>query len=410
MPPRESETAPRAPANEAENSGLPLEGIVVLDFAQFLAAPSCALRLADLGADVIKIERPQGGDLCRQLTIADQVFDGDSALFHTINRNKRSLTADLKKPADLALVKKLIARADVMIHNFRPGVMERLGLGYDEVSALNPRIVYGTVTGYGVGGPWRDKPGQDLLAQSLSGLAWLSGDAEQGPVPVGVSVADIFTGAHLVQGVLAALIRRGATGKGGRVDVNLMASALDLQFEPFTAYLNSKAGQPRRSRVSNANVHAAAPYGVYATADGYMALAMTPIGKLADLLSCEALRPYADQATWYRDRDAIKQVIADLLRTRPTAAWLALLEPADIWCAEVFDWPRLETHPGFAALDAVQEVASSGGETMRTTRCPIQVDGRTLKSKRGAPRLGEHTQEVLAQFGLAGAAGASDDR
>ena len=402
MPERESRLASRASADAGEDSTLPLAGIVVLDFAQFLAGPSCALRLADFGADVIKIERPQGGDLCRQLTIADQLFDGDSALFHTINRNKRSLAADLKNPTDLALVKKLIARADVMIHNFRPGVMERLGLGYDKVSELSPRIVYGTVTGYGVSGPWRDKPGQDLLAQSLSGLAWLSGDADQGPVPVGVSVADIFTGAHLVQGVLAALIRRGATGKGGRVDVNLMASALDLQFEPFTAYLNSKAGQPRRSRVSNANVHAAAPYGVYATADGYMALAMTPIGKLADLLSCEALRPYADQATWYRDRDAIKQIIADLLRTRPTAVWLALLEPADIWCAEVLDWPRLEKHPGFAALDAVQDVVSSGGEAMRTTRCPIQIDGETLKSKRGAPRLGQHTEEVLAQFGLAG--------
>ncbi len=378
----------------------PLAGLVVLDFAQFLAGPSCALRLADLGADVVKIERPQGGDLCRQLAIADQVFDGDSALFHTINRNKRSFAADLKSPADLALVKKLIARADVMIHNFRPGVMERLGLGYDAVSEINPRIVYGAVTGYGASGPWRDKPGQDLLVQSLSGLAWLSGDADQGPVPVGVSVADILTGAHLVQGVLAALVRRGVTGKGGRVDVNLMASALDLQFEPLTAYLNAKSGQPRRSRVSNANVHTAAPYGIYATADGHLALAMTPIGKLADLLPCEALRAYADPATWFRDRDAIKQIIADLLRTRPTAEWLARLEPADIWCADVLDWPHLEAHPGFQALDAVQEIVSSGGAAMQTTRCPIQIDGAILKSKRGAPRLGEHTAEVLAQFGL----------
>ena len=243
---------------------LPLAGLVVLDFAQFLAGPSCALRLADFGADVIKIERPQGGDLCRRLSIADQMFDDDSALFHTINRNKRSLTADLKSAADLALVKKLIKRADVMIHNFRPGVMERLGLGYEIASNLNPRIDYGVVTGYGAEGPWRGKPGQDLLAQSLSGLTWLSGDADQGPAPVGVSVADIFTGAHLVQGILAPLVRRGVTGKGARVAVNLMASALDLQFEPLTAYLNSDAGQPRRSRVSNANVHAAAPYGASA--------------------------------------------------------------------------------------------------------------------------------------------------
>jgi CoA:oxalate CoA-transferase len=379
---------------------LPLAGVVVLDFAQFLAGPSCALRLADLGADVIKVERPQGGDLCRQLYVADLAFDGESALFHTINRNKRSLAADLKDPNDLALVKKLIARADVMIHNFRPGVMERLGLGYDVVSALNPRLVYGVVSGYGSTGPWRDKPGQDLLAQSLSGLAWLSGDASQGPVPVGVSVADILTGAHLVQGVLAALVGRGVSGKGARVDVNLMASALDLQFEPLTTYLNMGGDQPKRSHVNNASVHGAAPYGIYATADGYIAIAMTPIDKLASLLGCEALRPYFEKRTWFSERDAIKSTLAEYLRTGTTANWLARLEPADVWCANVLTWPQLLANPAFAALDATQDVFSAGGEALRTTRCPIQIDGETLKAKRGAPRLGQHTAEVIAEFAL----------
>jgi CoA:oxalate CoA-transferase len=381
-------------------SRLPLAGVVVLDFAQFLAGPSCALRLADLGADVIKVERPQGGDLCRQLYVADLAFDGDSALFHTINRNKRSLAADLKDPKDLALVKKLIARADVMIHNFRPGVMERLGLGYDVVSGLNPRLVYGVVSGYGSTGPWRDKPGQDLLAQSLTGLAWLSGDASQGPVPVGVSVADILTGAHLVQGVLAALVGRAASGKGARIDVNLMASALDLQFEPLTTYLNMGGDQPKRSSVNNASVHGAAPYGVYATADGYIAIAMTPIDKLAALLGCEALHPYFNTKTWFSERDAIKSILATFLRTRATADWLARLEPADVWCANVLTWPQLLAHPAFAALDATQDVYSASGEALRTTRCPIQIDGKTLKAKRGAPRLGQHNGEIIDEFAL----------
>jgi crotonobetainyl-CoA:carnitine CoA-transferase CaiB-like acyl-CoA transferase len=399
----EKNGAGRARVEAAPDGGSarPLAGLIVLDFAQFLAGPSCALRLADLGADVIKVERPQGGDLCRQLYVADQALDGDSALFHTINRNKRSLAADLKNPAGLATAKQLIARADVVIHNFRPGVMERLGLGYDVVAAINPRIIYGAVTGYGTSGPWKDKPGQDLLVQSLSGLAWLSGDADQGPVPMGVSVIDILTGAHLVQGILAALVGRGVTGKGARVDVNLMTSALDLQFEAFTTYLNSGAGQPTRSGVNNAGVHAAAPYGIYATADGYIAVAMTPIGRLAALLDCQALRPYADEAAWFRDRDAIKQILADFLRLKPTAAWLDMLEPADIWCAPVFDWPRLQDHPGFAALDAVQGVVSAGGQALTTTRCPIQINGETLKSSRGAPRLGQHTAEILGEFGLA---------
>jgi CoA:oxalate CoA-transferase len=381
-------------------SRLPLTGMVVLDFAQFLAGPSCALRLADLGADVIKVERPLGGDLCRQLYVADLAFDGDSALFHTINRNKRSLAADLKDPNDLALVKKLIARADVMIHNFRPGVMERLGLGYDVVSEVNPRLVYGVVSGYGSTGPWRDKPGQDLLAQSLSGLAWLSGDANQGPVPVGVSVADILTGAHLVQGVLAALVGRAISGKGARVDVNLMASALDLQFEALTTHLNMGGDQPKRSRVSNASVHGAAPYGIYATADGYIAIAMTPIDKLAALLGCKALDPYFDKKTWFSERDAIKSILAEFLRNGTTANWLARLETADVWCANVLTWPQLLAHPAFAALDATQDVYGASGEALRTTRCPIQIDGKTLKAKRGAPRLGQHTAEIIAEFAL----------
>src|SRR5690606_19909035 len=177
-------------SNNKPSLDLPLEGLVVLDFSQFLAGPSCALRLADLGARVIKVERPQGGDLCRQLVVADQRFGEDSALFHTINRNKQSFAADLKDPHSLQQVKALIQQADVMIHNFRPGVMERIGLDSKTVLELNPRIVYGEITGYGDAGPWKDKPGQDLLVQSLSGIAWLSGNANQGPVPMGISVVD----------------------------------------------------------------------------------------------------------------------------------------------------------------------------------------------------------------------------
>jgi len=386
-----------------EERGLPLAGLVVLDFSQYLAGPSCALRLADLGADVIKVERPQGGDACRSLVVADQRHEGDSALFHTINRNKRSFAADLKAPADLARVRALIGHADVMIHNFRPGVMERLGLDYASLAAAHPRLVYACVSGYGGEGPWRDKPGQDLLVQSLSGLAWLGGNAGDPPVPAGVSVIDILTGAHLVQGILAAVLRRERDGRGGLVEASLMESALDLQFEPFTAFLNDPAGeQPRRSATSHANVHAAAPYGIYATADGYLALAMTPLDRLGELVGCEPLRAAAAAApdSWLRGRDRYKAMLAGHLAGRPTAHWLALLEPAGVWCADVLTWPELVRHPAFAALDMVQEIASAGGARMRTTRCPIRIDGRRLRSPRGAPRLGEHTEDIAAAYRL----------
>jgi crotonobetainyl-CoA:carnitine CoA-transferase CaiB-like acyl-CoA transferase len=158
----------------------------------------------------------------------------------------------------------LLLKADVMIGNFRPGVMDKLGLGFDAVTALNPRIVYAEVTGYGNSGPWRDKPGQDLLVQSLSGLPYLNGDADQPPVPFGLAVADMFAGAHLVQGILAALVRRGVTGKGGRVEVSLLESTLDLQFEVLSTFLNDGGKQPVRSSVNNAHAYLGAPYGIYA--------------------------------------------------------------------------------------------------------------------------------------------------
>lgn len=265
-------------------SDLPLAGLVVLDMSQFLAGPSCALRLADLGARVIKIERPQGGDLCRQLYISNLALDGDSTLFHSINRNKESYAADLKNSHDAANVVALIKQADVVIQNFRPGVIERLGLDYASVRAINPRIVYGSITGYGSHGPWRDKPGQDLLVQSLSGLAWLNGNADQPPTPFGLAVADLMTGAHLVQGILACLVRRGITGNGGHVEVSLLESVLDLQFEVLTTHLNDGGQLPQRSTINNAHAYLGAPYGIYATQDGYLALAMGSILTLADLL------------------------------------------------------------------------------------------------------------------------------
>src|SRR5690606_39208172 len=163
------------------------------------------LRLADMGARVIKIERPSGGDICRHLYISNLIMNGESSVFHAINRNKESFTADLKEEAGRRQVRKLVEKADVLIHNFRPGVMERLGFGYETVRKLNPAIVYGEITGYGDEGVWKDKPGQDLLVQSLSGLTWLSGKGDGMPVPMGIAVVDILTGAHLAQGILACL-------------------------------------------------------------------------------------------------------------------------------------------------------------------------------------------------------------
>lgn len=378
----------------------PLQGLLVLDFSQYLAGPSAALRLADLGARVIKIERTGVGDLCRFLTLSNLKEDGDSILFHTINRNKESYEMNLKEEEDLQKVKKLIEQADVLIQNFRPGIMERLGLDFETVKKINPRLVYGTVTGYGSEGPWVKKPGQDLLVQSVSGLAWLNGDSDQPPVPFGLSVADMFTGAHLVQGILALLVRRGVTGEGGLVEVSLLESVLDLQFEVLSTYLNDGNKLPKRSDVNNANAYLGAPYGIYETKNGFIALAMGSILELGKLLDCPKLLLFEKPDSWFNQRDEIKTILVEHLRTQTTEHWLDKLEPADYWCADVLNWQRLFEHDGFKALDMIQEVSRPNGSTFKTTRCPIRVDGIGLKAAKWAPSLGENNHRIEEEFDL----------
>jgi len=372
----------------------PLEGITVLDFSQFLAGPSAAMRLADLGARVIKVERPNTGDICRQLYISNLEIEGESTLFHSINRNKQSYAADLKNEEDRKKVEQLIANADVMIENFRPGVMARLGLGFDVVREINPKLVYATVSGYGSQGPWVKKPGQDLLAQAMSGLTWLTGNDSEDPTPMGLSIADLSAGAHLVQGVLACLVRRGVTGKGGRVEVSLMESVLDLQFEVLTTHLNDGGQMPHRSAVNNAHAYVAAPYGIYRTSDGHLALAMGHIVQLGTLLQCDALLKFEDSKLWFTQRDTIKTILKDHLKSRSTRDWLDILEPADIWCAEVMDWARLRQTEGYKALDMEQTVICPQGTKLPTLRCPIRIDGEVYKSPTGAPAVGQHTDLI----------------
>jgi CoA:oxalate CoA-transferase len=378
----------------------PLDGLLVVDFSQFLAGPSASLRMADLGARVVKIERPVGGDLCRKLYISNLELDGDSTLFHSINRHKESFAADLKSPDDARRVRELLTHADVMIQNFRPGVMEKLKFDYESVKQINPRLIYGEITGYGARGPWRDKPGQDLLLQSLSGLAYLNGNADQPPTPFGLAVVDLFAGAHLVQGILACLVRRGISGNGGKVEVSLLESILDIQFEVLTTHLNDGGKAPARSMVNNAHAYLGAPYGIYATADGYLALAMGSVTRLGELLNCPPLLAYYDPKTLFTRRDEIKQILVEHLKNGTTAHWLSILEPADIWCSDVLDWPRLMQHEGFRVLDMIQQVRRSNDVSLRTTRCPIRIDGEVIKRDSGAPRLGQHTSEICAEFSL----------
>lgn len=376
----------------------PLEGLLVLEFSQFLAGPSAGLKLADLGARVIKIERPIKGEACRQLSIKDLFVDESSMLFHTINRNKESFAANLKDPNDLVQVKKLIAKADVVTHNFRPGVMEKIGLSFRDVIAINPKIIYGVISGYGNTGPWAKKPGQDLLVQSLSGLTWLSGKSSQGPVPFGLAVADLMCGNHFVQGILAALLKRAKTDKGVLVEVSLLESILDVQFEALTIFLNNGGQLADRGNIKgSAHAFLSAPYGIYETNDGYIALAMGDLMQLGRIIEVD-LSAYSDKKTWFTGRAAIRKILRKKITTKSSEHWVGILRKNGMWCEKVFNYNDLNNQPFMNDLQLKQTVRNSEGKEMITTRLPIQFNGDILTSTKAAPQVGEDNEKIYQQF------------
>ena len=378
----------------------PLEGLTVLEFSQFLSGPYAGLRLADLGARVIKIERPEVGDLCRNLYISDTDLEGDSTLFHAINRNKESFAANLKDAKDIELVKKLIEKADIITQNFRPGVIERIGLDYKNVKKINPKIVYGTISGYGSDGPWSSLPGQDLLAQSRTGLVWLNGNGGEAPTPMGLAVADMLAGHTLVEGILAAVIKRFRTDNGSHVETSLVEALLDFQFEVLTTYFNDGNRKPQRSSYNNAHAYLSAPYGIYKTSNGYIAIAMTPLPQLGELLDLNSIKDLHDQKEWFTKRDEIKKQIGDWIEKETTEHWLSILEPADIWCAKVLDWETMVKHEGFKILDMVQRIKRDDGLDIETLRCPIKIDGEIFKSSKAAPKIGNDNNSIMKEFGI----------
>ena len=315
-----------------------------------------------------------------------------TVLFHAINRNKDGITLDLKAEKSKSILADLISQSDVTLFNFRPGVTEKLGLDYDSVKKINPRIIYGEISGYGCKGPWKQKPGQDLLVQSLSGLPFLNGNRNDAPMPFGLSVADMFAGQHLVQGVLSALIKREHSNEGSLIQVSLLESILDIQFEVFTTYLNDGYEEPVRSAVNNANAYIGAPYGIYETADSYLALAMVPIPYLGELIGCKALLQYTDPSSWSDQRDEIKTILKDFLKTNTTSHWLSILERADIWCADVLNWDELMQLDGFKELEMIQKITRKNGTELYTTRCPITIDRQRYTNKKAAPVIGQDNE------------------
>lgn len=374
----------------------PLAGLVVADFAQLAQGPFATQMLGDLGAEIVKIE-PMKGDWMRHWSMANLFLEGEGASFLSFNRNKRSIAIDLKHPRGKEAALRIIDGADVLIENFRPGVMERLGLGYETLAERNPRLVYCASSGWGQTGPYVSRPGQDLLVQAVAGVGYLNGDADGPPQGVGVGIADFTAGFHIVYGVLAALYARERTGRGQRVDVSLLNSILNLHIQELSLYLNG-AGLPVRSRSNIPGAYLGAPYGFYETADGYIAIAMNPINKLARLVGIEGYEDHHESQIM-EGRDQVRADFQKGFLKRTTQEWLDILLAEDIWAAPVNDYAAVEEDPQIRENEMIVEWEHPKAGTVRSVGIPVKYSETPGEIRRPAPLLGEHTAEILREFG-----------
>ncbi|GGO94408.1 CaiB/BaiF CoA transferase family protein [Wenjunlia tyrosinilytica] len=374
-----------------------LDGIRVLDFTQMMLGPWGTQLLGDLGADVIKVERPEG-EWERALEMMGGLTAAGSAAFLAMNRNKRSVALDLKDPCARQALLKLGATCDVVVENFRPGVMARLGLAYEDFRALKPDIVYCSGSGWGQDTSFarENRPGQDLLIQAMSGLAGNGGRREDPPTPAGTAVVDASTALSLASGILAALLAKERQGIGQRVEVDLYSTAIALQCQEISAMLNQDATW-ERSRAGIAQPWLSAPYGIYRTADGWLALAMSPMPRLADVLTLPRI---AELDPWAA-RDEIKVELDALIATRPTQGWLDLLLPEGLWASPVRTTKEavdeLSSADGADGTDLLVTVDHPDAGELRLVGCHIRLSETPWQLRAAPPRVGEHTQEVLSE-------------
>ncbi|MGE4239413.1 CaiB/BaiF CoA transferase family protein [Ramlibacter sp.] len=377
-----------------------LAGVTVLDFSQVGAGPTCGMLLGDLGATVVKIEAP-GGDIGRKLGPPWQ--NGESVVSMSFNRNKRSLAIDLKKAGSAALVRRLVERSDVLLESFRPGVMDRLGIGYEALRGVNPRLVFCSVSAYGQTGPWRDKPGVDGIIQAVSGLMSNIGDAESAPMKVAVPAVDITTAYIAMGAIMAALRVRDASGEGQHVDVSLFNSAVMLQQSAVASYF-STGDKPIRSG-------SAAPYSApneaYPTKDGWIMIAAYHEDrwpKFCELIGDASLATderFATNTNRVNNRDALMASVSALLAAHGTQAWQEKLEAADIICGPIADYDMLAASPQLAHNGVIVEMRNVDAGTVRMPGAAFGDRDAQSRVRRGPPGIGEHSREVLAEFGFA---------
>jgi crotonobetainyl-CoA:carnitine CoA-transferase CaiB-like acyl-CoA transferase len=379
----------------------PLHGVRVLELAHLIAGPICGMYLADMGADVVKVESREAPDAGRSV-YARVMRNGEGVLHLTVNRNKRAICLDVKQPEGRAAFRRLAAWADVIIEGFRGGVAERLGIDYEAIKSVNPRLIYCSVSAFGPEGPWREKPGLDSLAQALGGLMAITGEPDGGPVLCGAPVADTLGGMLAIQGVLTALIARASSGQGQRVDASLLNGMLFAHTARLSVFHETGEALPRYGSGHPEIV----PYQAFEARDGWLFVAAwvdrlwLPFCKAVGQDALGTDPRFATPQDRLEHRAELEAILAPVFRARPVAHWMEALEQADVLCAPVNDYPRLVRHPQVMATGFITEQDHPRAGRFRTVATPVKLEKTPGTIRTPAPRLGEHSEAVLAEAGF----------
>lgn len=386
-----------------------LDGVKILGFTHFAQAPFALQLMGDLGADVINIERPGKGDFNREF-LRQESLGGESPFFLAMNRNKRSLSLDLKSPEAKEIVFKLLREVDVVVTNYRPGTLDKLGFGYEEAKKVNSRIVYCEALGYGSSGPYASLPGQDLLAQCLTGYTTIVGPDQDGrPISGGIYVVDMYSSMLLTVGMLAALVSARETGRGQKVEVNLLNSGIHMQSQEIAYYLNT-GNLPQRPKNHSGHFLQESPYGIYRTKNGWMCFSTNMVENaewkvktLGDLLGIDnLLEMMPDKPTMMRDRDKLHDILEGALVKQDTEHWIKVFQEVGFWCAKVNDYEAVAKDPQVVHNGIIKEIEHPVAGTYKAIGTPIEFSETPPEIRRPAPLLGQHNEEILQQLGYSG--------
>lgn len=376
-----------------------LTGYRVLDCSIAMAGPFAAQRLGDLGADVVKVE-PTTGEWQRHVAAGGAEGNQVNVSFLSLNRNKRSLAVDLKSPDGKQVLLDLVKTADVFLQNYRPGVAKRLGVDYESLSKINPKLIYVSISGYGEDGPYVNRPGQDLVLQGMSGAMLSAGREGEAPTAAGQYLVDAITAYTAFEGALAALLHRERTGEGQLVQVNMLDAITTIQMQELSVF--TVGGKPQtRSAEPHAHVYIRAPYGAFATSDGFIIVAFPKLKTLGEVIGEDSFLTMSDEVDTWARRDEIFAKTRDKLKTKTSAQWLELLRAADIWCGPVYGYGDLVEDEQIKHNGTFVEYEHPTEGKVKTPGFPIRFSKTPSTVDRGAPITGQDTRDILVEAGYA---------